>query len=174
MTLALFQKYPNPLAAHVLSIDVLSRHIDEQGRLHSTRLLLKTGGSAVPSWLQSLIKSREAYVLEVSMVDPRGETMETHTYNLSHRRFMSVEEIQKFTKSPEDNSWTLIETHAKFHCRMGRWTGLASRIEGLGVNKFGEHLKKSRQALMYVVERIRNSSRSGPTSPPDLTPRFAS
>ena len=28
-------------------------------------------------------------------------------------------------------------------------------VEELGVNKFKEHLHKSRQSLMYVVERVR-------------------
>ena len=101
----MFQKYPNPFAAHVLTTDVISRHVDEAGRLHTTRLLLKTGGSAVPSWLQSLIKSREAYVLEESVVDARLGVMETRTRNLSHRRFMSIEEVQTFSRSPEDHSW---------------------------------------------------------------------
>lgn len=105
VSLALFQKYPNPFAAHVLSTDVLARHLDEHGRLHSTRLLLKTGGSHVPVWLQSLIKSREAYVLEESIVDFCSGIMETRTRNLSHRRFMSIEETQTFTRSPEDPSW---------------------------------------------------------------------
>jgi hypothetical protein len=79
--------------------------VDEAGRLHTTRLLLKTGGSAVPVWLQSLIKSREAYVLEESVVDARNGTMETHTRNLSHRRFMSIEEIQRFSRGSDDGSW---------------------------------------------------------------------
>ena len=105
VSLALFQKYPNPFAAHVLSTDVLARHLDEHGRLHSTRLLLKTGGSHVPVWLQALIKSREAYVLEESIVDVRSGIMETRTRNLSHQRFMSIEETQTFTRSPEDASW---------------------------------------------------------------------
>lgn len=103
--MALFQKYPNPFASHVLSTDIISRYLDEQGRLYSTRLLLKTGGSHVPSWLQALIKSREAYVLEESIVDAHGGVMEIKTRNLSHRRFMSIEETQKFTKSAEDSSW---------------------------------------------------------------------
>lgn len=101
----MFQKYPNPFASHVLSIDIISRFIDELGCLHTTRVMLKTGGSAVPSWLQSLIKSREAYVLEESIVDPVAGTMQTRTRNLSHRRFMSVEEINTFSKSPEDQQW---------------------------------------------------------------------
>ena len=61
----------------------------------------QTGGSAVPSWLQSLIKSREAYVVEESMVDVREGVMATSTQNVSHRRFMSIEELQIFTRSTE-------------------------------------------------------------------------
>lgn len=52
---------------------------------------------------------------------------------------------------------TLIDTNAKFHCGLGRWTGIPARLEGLGVSRFKEHLQKSRKALMYVVERIRSS-----------------
>lgn len=105
VSLAMFQKYPNPFATHVLSTDIISRHLDDQGRLHTIRLLLKTGGSGVPSWLAALIKSREAYVVEESVVDPRAGTMETSTRNLSHRRFMSIEEVQKFSRSAEDTDW---------------------------------------------------------------------
>lgn len=102
MSLAFFQKYPNPYANHVLSTDTISRWVDDAGCLHSCRLLLKTGGSAVPSWLQSLIKSREALVLEESIVDPSTNTMSTSTHNLSHRTFMSIEELQTFRVSTED------------------------------------------------------------------------
>ena len=55
-------------------------------------------------------------------------------------------------------SRTVIDTQAKFHCGLGRWTGIPGRLEGLGVSKFKDHLQKSRQSLMYVVERIRLSS----------------
>lgn len=101
----MFQKYPNPFATHVLSTDIIARHLDACGRLHTIRLLLKTGGSGVPSWLATLIKSREAYVLEESVVDPRAGTMHTSTRNLSHRRFMSIEEAQNFSRSPDDSGW---------------------------------------------------------------------
>lgn len=57
---------------------------------------------------------------------------------------------------------TEIETQAKFHCGlMGRWAGIAGRLEGLGVNKFKEHLQKSRQSLLFVVERLRGLQSAG-------------
>ena len=172
--MAFFQKYPNPYSLHVLSADILYRYVDGLGRLHSQRLLLKTGGSAVPSWLQSLIKSREAYVVEESVVDLEKGIMRTSTLNLSHRRFMSIEEIQTFSRSlDEPSSWyesqiqirhstyfyrSVIDTQAKFNCGLGRWTGIPGKLEGLGVNRFRDHLAKSRQSLKYVVEKLKISS----------------
>ena len=170
--MAFFQKYPNPYSLHVLSTDILYRYVDTFGRLHSQRLLLKTGGSAVPSWLQSLIKSREAYVVEESVVDLEKGIMKTSTLNLSHRRFMSIEELQTFSRSlDEPSSWyeaqihyfaylyrSIIDTQAKFHCGLGRWTGIPGKLEGLGVNRFRDHLAKSRQSLKYVVEKLKISS----------------
>ena len=57
----------------------------------------------MPTWLQSLIKSREAYVVEDSVVDPRLGVMNTSTQNLSHRKFMSIEEQQTFSRSIDFN-----------------------------------------------------------------------
>ncbi len=53
VSLAVFMKYPNPFAAHVLASDVIDRFVDETGRLHTTRLFLKRG--AVPKWGRSVI-----------------------------------------------------------------------------------------------------------------------
>lgn len=50
---------------------------------------------------------------------------------------------------------TTIDTQAKFHCALGRWTGIPGRLEGLGVAKFKDHLQRSRLSLAYVAERIK-------------------
>ncbi|XP_037666329.1 PRELI domain containing protein 3B-like [Choloepus didactylus] len=39
VTTAAIQKYPNPLNSSVVGVDVLDRHIDPSGKLHSHRLL---------------------------------------------------------------------------------------------------------------------------------------
>lgn len=81
---AYFLRYPNPLATHVLSVDVLDRQIvqrpastasssshDVQGSksvLLTARLILKMG--TLPSWApRGLIKNAESWVLEVTEVD---------------------------------------------------------------------------------------------------------
>lgn len=47
--MALWLKYPNPMSRHVLASDVISRSIDEAGRLLTTRVIHKT--SAIPYWI---------------------------------------------------------------------------------------------------------------------------
>jgi hypothetical protein len=32
---AVFNKYPNPFASHVLSLDIIDQHVDQQGRFDS-------------------------------------------------------------------------------------------------------------------------------------------
>ncbi len=175
VTLAHFKKYPNPFAAHVLSTDIIERHVDERGRLVTKRLLLKTGViSSLPARFQAMIPSREAYIVEESTVDPQEGTMEVRTRNLSHRRLLSVEEIQLVRGVSGDEvrgssslggdgrpPTTTIETRAKFHCSLPRWNGLAASLEHLGVRRFGDHLKKSRMALLHVIEQIRTASKTG-------------
>lgn len=41
VTLAVFNKYPNPFAKHVLSADIIDRYIGQDGKLRTTRLLVK-------------------------------------------------------------------------------------------------------------------------------------
>lgn len=53
------------------------------------------------------VKSTEAYVVEESVVDPKTGTMTTRTMNLNHQKTFTVEELQTYTKSPEDQSWYL-------------------------------------------------------------------
>lgn len=96
-------------------------------------------------------------MVEESIVDPSEGTMVTRTKNLNHQRQMTVEEIQTYTKSPENDSWTLIDTQAIFHCKF-RWA--AGRLEGMGVKRFKEHFAKSREAMLYVLERLRGPERA--------------
>uniref|UniRef100_A0A2K6KSN3 PRELI domain containing 3B n=1 Tax=Rhinopithecus bieti TaxID=61621 RepID=A0A2K6KSN3_RHIBE len=51
VTTAAMQKYPNPMNPSVVGVDVLERHIDPSGKLHSHRLLSTEWG------LPSIVKS---------------------------------------------------------------------------------------------------------------------
>uniref|UniRef100_G3WI68 PRELI domain containing 3B n=1 Tax=Sarcophilus harrisii TaxID=9305 RepID=G3WI68_SARHA len=52
VTTAAMQKYPNPMNPSVVGVDVLDRHIDPTGKLHSHRLLSTEWG--MPSIVKSI------------------------------------------------------------------------------------------------------------------------
>lgn len=154
-------KYPNPFSSHVLSADILTRHLDPQtGLLHTVRLIHKTG--TLPTWVTNMLKGQEAFVIEESVVDPENCFMQTKTRNLTHQRFLIAEEVQTYTKSPEDSTWTLADCRATVKCNFGsKWTGgLSSKIEGLGVKRFADHFPKSKAAMIYILDKLRSHEKS--------------
>ena len=76
-------KYPNPFSKHVLSEDVISRHINENQVLVTKRLLVKERNFHLPKWAYKFISVRDVYVIEESHCDPRTKTLTTYTRNFS-------------------------------------------------------------------------------------------
>ena len=151
VTLAYFLRYSsaalNPFAAHVLSTDTLSSHIDpETGRLTTVRVHLKksrmpraifqllpqsiTGGG--PSMGSTLAGDRASYILETSVVDMREGWMRTESRNLNFTGVLEVIERQMY-RSPMPSmsvgpsaarpatptTTTEVETSVLFRSRLG-------------------------------------------------------
>lgn len=108
VTLAYFLRYcspqVNPFAAHVLSTDTISSHVDPAtGRLHTTRLHLKK--SRIPSAIFKLLPAsltggsgdKESYVLETSIVDIKEGWLRSESRNLDFASILSVVEQQTYT-----------------------------------------------------------------------------
>ncbi|KAI9142634.1 PRELI-like family-domain-containing protein [Paraphysoderma sedebokerense] len=140
VTLAIFNKYPNPFSTHVLQSDVLTRTLNPNTKtLHTTRLFTKSG--VLPKWGASLFKSApQALIVEESVVDLEKKTMITRTRNLDHRRFLCVEEIQVVKPHPENNEWTQVTTEARVVSNIG-W-GMTNKLEKFGVSRFRDNLTK--------------------------------
>ncbi|KAJ3282531.1 hypothetical protein HDU76_008687 [Blyttiomyces sp. JEL0837] len=153
VTSAIWQKYPNPFAAHVLTADVIDRSVDPAtGVLTTTRLFIKKG--KLPKWAAPLFNVSEAYVLEVSTVDPKTKTFTTFTRNLSHAKLMLVEERQVIRPHPDDTvRQTEVKTEAWIVSNTG-WTSVRARIEGFGLKGLKESTFKSSKGLMHVIERL--------------------
>lgn len=167
VTQAIWLKYPNPYSRHVHSQDILSRFVDPStGILHTKRLIVKSG--SVPQWLAAIFGKRtsnktEALVVEDSKVDICARQMETVTRNVNHRKWMVVEERVEYTGLGDNQ--TEISTQATFRCSLkynlviycGRY--LSGRLEGLGLSRFSEHLNKSKQALLWILEQLQRHKR---------------
>jgi len=184
VTLAYFLRYPNPYSTHVISTDVISRHVDESGCLHTVRIHHKRGKlpTAVTRFLPSI---SDSYVLETSKVDPHTMTMETETRNLDHTGILSVVEQQVYTPA-EDGGNTRVRTTARFDSSLGGRARQATAanteeqqsqprrlfnysfgfgwgkesvqrtIEQLGARRMVEHVGSSTKGMQLVLNRLRN------------------
>ncbi|XP_030250364.1 PRELI domain containing protein 3A isoform X3 [Sparus aurata] len=83
---AAMRKYPNPMNPNVVGVDVLDRNLDEEGRLHSHRLLSTEWG--LPSIVRAILgtSSTQTYVKEHSIVDPDEKKMELCSTNVRSYR----------------------------------------------------------------------------------------
>lgn len=132
VTLAYFLRYSspklNPFAAHVLSTDTISSHVDpETQRLHTTRIHLKK--SRLPGAVYKLLPAsvtgggsadKASYIMETSIVDIKEGWMQTESRNLNFTGVLSVVEQQNF-KLPAENvsSETDVTTSVIFRSRLG-------------------------------------------------------
>lgn len=133
VTLAYFLRYcspqVNPFAAHVLSTDTISRHVDPAtGQLHTTRIHLKK--SRIPSAIVKLLPAsitggggdKKSYILETSVVDIKNGWMKTESRNLDFVGVLSVVEKQEYTAPtlPAANTTsTDVATTTIFRSRVG-------------------------------------------------------
>ena len=83
-------KYPNPFSKHVLSEDVISRHITDNNILVTKRLLVKERTFHLPKWANSFVSLKHVYVVEESHCDPVKKTLTSYTRNFSLTSMMVV------------------------------------------------------------------------------------
>lgn len=82
-------KYPNPYSSHVLSEDVISRHITEQNVLVTRKLLVKERNFHLPKWASQYVKNyKHVYVIEETFVDPNKHVLTSYTRNFSLNSLM--------------------------------------------------------------------------------------
>lgn len=189
VTLAYFLRYCspqiNPFAAHVLSTDTISSHVDAAtGRLHTTRIHLKK--SRIPSAVVKLLPAsltggggdKKSYIMETSVVDVKEGWMRTESRNLDFVSVLSVIEQQTYT-APQlpaaTSANTDVTTTTIFRSRVGEkirermeeasssqggWLGksiVQRSIESIASRKTQDQLGKSREGMRAVLERLRSS-----------------
>ncbi|KAF5374919.1 hypothetical protein D9758_000013 [Tetrapyrgos nigripes] len=152
VSLAYFLRYPNPLASHIVSCDVISRHQTPAGTLLTTRLILKRG--SLPRWApRGIISRAESWVIEESEVDPIGKVVHCTTKNLEFTKVMKMEESVLLQQTPDGK--TLQTSEARVLSGFG-W-GLTKRIESHGVNRFKAHVQRSREGISLILNLLRES-----------------
>ena len=92
----------NPLNLSVAGVDVLDRHIDPSGKLHSHRLSTEWG---LPSIVKSIIGAArtKTSVQEYSVVDPVEKTMAFKSTNISLTNMVSIDGRLTYKPHPQDS-----------------------------------------------------------------------
>ncbi|XP_063329509.1 PRELI domain containing protein 3B [Pelmatolapia mariae] len=148
---AAMQKYPNPMNPSVVGVDVLDREIDTQGRLHSKRLLSTEWG--LPSIVKSLVGNARTYtyVQEQSVIDPKEQTFELQSSNITFTNMVSVDEKLTYKPHPEDPEKTILTQEAIISVK---GVSLSSYLEGVMASTISTNAGKGREAVEWVIRRL--------------------
>jgi len=87
----------------LVGYDLLSREVDPQGVLKTSRVIVKKG--KLPAWGTGFMKKPEALVLEDTEVDPKGKVLVATTRNINYTKIMHVVEVMTIRVHPENERW---------------------------------------------------------------------
>lgn len=105
VTSSLWSKYDHH--KYVQNIEILDRHVDEHGRLHSTRLLSMCGN--LPCFIKAFVPMKHVHMLETVVVDPVTQIMTVETSNITCRTVMDARSRSRYSPSHEDPNRTKYE-----------------------------------------------------------------
>lgn len=149
VSLAYLNRYPNPYAKHVLSIDTLDCHVDSSGCLLTTKVIIKTG--RLPKFIKPFLgNSLDSWIIEKTIINPKTHHMLSYSSNIDHRKFIKVEEYLKY--SAHTASATMVESKVKFSSNL---IGFKQKIEQWSHNRFSSNMTNSREGLKYVMEQLK-------------------
>uniref|UniRef100_A0A8B9YM47 PRELI/MSF1 domain-containing protein n=1 Tax=Bos mutus grunniens TaxID=30521 RepID=A0A8B9YM47_BOSMU len=139
VTTAAMQKYPNPMNPSVVGVDVLDRHIDPSGKLHSHRLLSTEWG------LPSIVKS------------------------ISFTNMVSVDERLTYKPHPQDPEKTILTQEAIITVKgvsLGSYLeGLMASTISSNANKGREAMEWVIHKLNAEIEELTASARGSIRTP---------
>ncbi|XP_075777115.1 PRELI domain containing protein 3A isoform X2 [Pelodiscus sinensis] len=146
---AAMRKYPNPMNPCVVGVDVLDRSLDNQGRLHSHRLLSTEWG--LPNIVKAILGTSRTltYIKEHSVVDPVEKKMELCSTNITLTNLVSVDERLVYTPHPENPEKTVLTQEAIITVK---GVSLSSYLESLMANTISSNARKGWDAIEWIIQ----------------------
>jgi hypothetical protein len=137
----------------VTAIDVLDRTIDENGVMHTQRLL--SSGSnrwGIPQWVQSVVGNPNVmYAKEQSQVDPFKKEMVLKSRNITFGKFIAVDEKLIYSPHPDNPEHTLLRQEAVV---LVQGVPLSSYMESMLTSTISSNATKGRLAIEWVIQKI--------------------
>lgn len=147
---AIFKRYPNPWSKHVLSEDVVSRHV-EGPILKTIRIITKTNKMPLPKLASKFASTNSGCVVEESHINAKEKTIVTYTRNIAFKSVLSAEERCEYQVSPDSKSWTMLTRQIWLTSNVA---GFSRAIETIGVERYKKNIKKSVKGLEYILTKM--------------------
>ncbi|WPK25099.1 hypothetical protein PUMCH_002402 [Australozyma saopauloensis] len=154
VTAANWQKYPNELSTHVVSVDILNREIDPVTNVLRTERLIACK-QPIPSWLRALVGGDEfSYVREISEVDLAKKTLVMKSSNMTMSHLLLVNETVTYTPDSElPEGRTKFEQEAEITAFLS-WSSICNRIEDWSVERFGQNATIGKKGFELVLNTL--------------------
>lgn len=154
VTAANWQKYPNELSAHVVSVDILNRTVDPDRQVLRTERLIGCK-QAIPRWLSCIIGGQDlSYVREVSEVDLKNKTLVMKSHNMTMSHLLLVNETVTYRPDaafPDSRTSFSQAAEITAYASIRR---LCERIEEWSVERFGQNASRGRAGFESVLQLL--------------------
>ncbi|KAJ7630528.1 PRELI-like family-domain-containing protein [Roridomyces roridus] len=153
-------KYPNSRCTHVLSIDVLDRTVDPKTGIIRTERILGCKQKA-PGFVVKLFGgSEDAFVREITFVDPARQEATVTSVNLSLSQFATCFERIRYSPAP-DNRTAFTQT-AEIQARMTLWRSAADGLEKWLVERFEQNAQLGKLGFTDVLRALSEERQTAP------------
>ncbi|KAF8845365.1 MSF1-domain-containing protein [Paxillus ammoniavirescens] len=152
VVIGMWHKYPNPHCTHVVTVDVLDRSVDPMTGIIRTERVLGCK-QKTPTWIVKLFGgSEDAFVREISFVDPATQTATITSVNLSLSQFATC--FERIQYSPTSSHQTSFTQTAEIQARMAMWRAMTDRLEGWLVQRFEQNAKLGKAGFSDVLRTM--------------------
>ncbi|KAG7450157.1 MSF1-domain-containing protein [Guyanagaster necrorhizus] len=152
VVIGMWHKYPNPKCSHVISIDVLDRSVDPKTGIIRTERILGCKQKA-PGWIVKLFGgSEDAFVREISFIDPRNQRASISSVNMSLSQFATC--VEQIEYSPASHDCTAFTQTAEIQARLGIWRSAADGLERWLVQRFEQNAHLGKLGFTDVLRRL--------------------
>ncbi|KAI9444967.1 MSF1-domain-containing protein [Lactarius indigo] len=136
--IGMWHKYPNPHCSHVVTVDVIDRSINPITGLIRTERVLGCKQRA-PTWIVKLFGgSEDAFVREISFVDPSTQTTT----------------ISSILYSPAPGGRTAFHQTAEIQARMVMWRTAADKLENWLAMRFEQNAQLGKVGFTDVLRQL--------------------
>ncbi|KAI0961159.1 hypothetical protein AcV7_000334 [Taiwanofungus camphoratus] len=152
VVIGMWHKYPNPHCTHVVTIDVVDRTVDPNTGVIRTERILGCKQKA-PAWIVKLFGgSEDAFVREISFIDPGTQVATITSVNLSLSQFATCFENIRY--APTKDGRTTFTQSAEIQARMALWRSAADNLESWLVQRFEHNAKLGKVGFTDVLRRM--------------------